>query len=181
MFIFSKSTNTKGFTLSELLVVIAIFVMIAALALANLRGASPKQELNQQAENLASVFRQAQVQSYSGTSFNGVIPTGGFGVHIAECQKAPCSVSLFADLDGDFDFDERTELVATVSLGTNITIAGISESSPLNVIYKPPRPIICYNNVCSDLSPLKIVLGHRQSNLLVGLFINPISGQISVN
>jgi len=169
----------SGFTIVELLVVIAIFTLVTTAVFTNLRSAGPRQEIKLQASNLASLLRQAQVQSLSGTPFEGAVPIGGYGVAIAVCSTPPCKVQLFADVDGDFDFDP-TELVQEVSFGTNVTIDALSIGSSTNVIFKPPRPLICFNDVCSGINEVIVTIGGVRSNTKAEVVINQVSGQVSL-
>ena len=170
--------KTLGFTIVELITAIAIFALIATVAFVNIRGASPSREVQLQANNLASLLRQAQVQSSAGEPFNGASPIGGFGVFVAQCSTAPCSVVLFADVDASFTMDGGEE-VQTVSLGSHVTIDTISTGAAVHVIFKPPRPFTCFDDVCSGINELTITLGSDKTAKTAPVVINQVSGQVS--
>lgn len=171
--------SQKGFTLVELIVMIGIFGIITGVVVVNLRGGSPAREVQLQADNLASLMRQAQVQALGGEPFEGTVPVGGFGVNVAVCSSAPCSVTLFADADGDFTYDVGTEEIETLSFGRHVTIESISTGSPVDVVFKPPKPFICINRQCSGVDEVIITLGSEQTSREVSVVVNQISGQVS--
>jgi len=170
--------SNPGFSLIELLVAISIFAILSTVVVVNLRG-GPSQEVQLQANNLTSLLRQTQVQSLSGEQFNGSVATGGYGVKIATCSTPPCIVTVFADVNGNFSYDGVSEDVQTVSLGQDVTIDSLSLSSPVHVIFKPPRPFVCFDNVCSGSGVLTITLGSASSSKTETVTVNQISGQIS--
>jgi len=160
-------------------VAIAIFGLISTAVIVNLRGSSPSREVQQQANNISSLLRQAQVMSFAGEPLNGTVPTGGYGVDFNVCTTPPCSVTMFGDLDNSFSYDPATETFNQVSLGPNVTIESISEGAPMSVIFKPPRPYTCFNGVCSGIGELVITLGSTEVTRTIDVTVNQISGQIS--
>ncbi len=126
-------------------------------------------------------MRSAQVQSFSGVQFNGVTPSGGYGVHIVvPCSTPPCNVILFADTNNNQTFDVGTEEVETVSFGTQVQILSSTLGDGAHdIVFKPPRPFICLDGVCSGLPEQEIILGASGSSKTVDVNINQTSGQIS--
>lgn len=171
--------NERGFTLVELIVAIGIFTIISMMVVANLRGGSPTRDLQLQAKNLDSLLRQAQVQSLAGEPFGGIVPIGGYGVLIATCAAPPCSVTFYADVDGNFTFDGPAEEIQQISLGAEVTINAISLGDPVHINFKPPRPFTCFNNQCSGVGEVTITLGHLQTPQTHDVLINQVSGLIS--
>lgn len=173
--------RTTGFTLIDLMVAIAIFATISIAAFANIRGGTPGQEVQLQADNVTSLLRQAQVQAFSGEPFNGVPPIGGYGVRITvPCSTAPCDVVLFADVNNNLAFDAATEEVETVSLGTNVTINASSLGNGAHdILFKPPRPFMCFDSVCDGLGAQTITIGSDSTAKEVDITLNQVSGQIS--
>lgn len=171
--------NKQGFNLVELIVSIAIFGILATVVTANLKGSSPSREAKQQADNIASFMREAQVKALAGEPFNDEVPIGGYGVHIEICTTPPCSVTLFADVNTNFTYDAGTEEINTISLGTVVIIESISTGTTADVIFKPPRPYTCFGEACSGIGELIITLGNNRNNLTTDVVINQISGRIS--
>ena len=173
--------NQQGFNLVELLVAIAIFGIISTAVVANLRGGSSGNELNLQADNISSLLRQAQIQSSTGQPFNGNPPIGGYGVSLATCSTPPCSVTLFADENGNFAYDGAAEEIQVVTLGSAVTINAISEGSPFAILFKPPRPYMCFGTECSGIGEATITLGSVQSDKTLTITANQISGSVSTS
>lgn len=169
-----------GFTLVELLIAIAIFGLISAAAVANLRGTNPATALKQQAGNAASFIRQAQVQAMSGEPFAGSVPAGGYGVYVELCAVPPCSLSLFADQNANFLMEAPAEVVQTITLGTAVTVDGISSGNPSTILFRPPSGAACFNDACSDAGTATITLGARGTTTTQTVHVNQVSGQISL-
>lgn len=167
-----------GFTLVELIVAMGIMVLITTAAVANLRGRSPDRQLRDQARNLASLLRQAQVQAIAGEPADGAVPVGGYGVQAQSCSTPPCDVILFADKNGNFSLDTGEER-SRISLGNDVTINSISIADPVHVLFRPPAGFICFNNVCSGALTADIVLGVRGSTTTSTVSVQQLSGQIS--
>jgi len=161
------------------MVSIVIFGLISTAVIVNLRSSSPAGEIRLQADNIASLLRQAQVQSYSGESFNGIVPTGGYGVYFATCLTPPCKVTLFADFNNNFTLDPADEFIQDISLGTQTTILNLSYQGPTAVVFKPPKPLICFNNTCSGIGEFRVTLGNLKDSSTVDVVVNQASGQIS--
>lgn len=168
-----------AFTLVELLIAITIIGLITAAAVANFRGTNPETQLRLQASNLASVLRQAQVQAQSGQLFAGSLPSGGYGVAVANCAVPPCSVTLFADQNSSFSLQAPAEVIDEVSLGDVVTINSISTTSPAHVMFRPPAGAICFDNVCAGAAPLVITLGARGTSSTKTITVNQLSAQVS--
>lgn len=170
--------NNKGFSLIELIVAISIFVIITTVVVVNLKGGSPSQEVLLQSKNLDSLLRQAQMQSFAGEPFEGVFPIGGYGVLVSTCSAPPCSVTMFADFNTNFVFDANEE-VKTEILGSNVTVESISTGNSLHVIFKPPRPFTCFDNVCSGIDTATITLGSTETTKTAEVVIDQVSGLVS--
>lgn len=169
----------QGFTLIELIVAISIFTLITLAAVVNFRGNDPSRQIKLQAANLVSVLRQAQVQAQAGEPFNGSLPAGGYGVSISTCAVPPCSITLFADQNGNFSMESPAEVVETVSLGDQVTITAVSMSTPAHILFRLPAGGVCFNNTCAGSSPVTVTLGAKNTSITKLVTINQLSGQIS--
>lgn len=170
--------SQKGFNLVELLVAISIFGILATIVTANIRGGSSGRELDLQAENITSLLRDAQVRSLSGQPEGGQVPSGGYGVHLDVCTTPPCSVTLFADSDADFTFDASEE-ISVQSLGSVVTIPTLSTGTSMDVLFKPPRPFICFSDECSGVGQGTITVGNTSSSATKTITVDQVSGRIS--
>lgn len=173
--------SQQGFNLIELIVAMAIFGLLATAVTVNLRrGGSSGQEVRLQANNLVSLLREAQVKALAGEPFNGAVPTGGYGVHLVECSTPPCSVMLFADVNSNFTYDSGGEDVQEVSLGSGAIVSSISTGSSLDILFKPPRPFICFGNQCSGIGGVTVEIASPDRTVVEPVQINQISGMISL-
>lgn len=173
--------NENGFNLIELIVAIAIFGIMATAVTVNLRrGGASGQEVQLQANNIASVLREAQVKAFSGEPYNGAVPTGGYGVHLTECSTPPCSVATFADVNNNFTYDAATEEIEVISLGNGVILESISTGNSLDIIFKPPRPFICFSDQCSGIGEVVVTLADPNGTGDKTITINQVSGRISL-
>jgi len=100
MFKRTREFKQRGFTLVELLVVIAIFAIILTIGLINYRRAAEIQALNNAAESLASILREARTKALAGDRVGLAEDVGNitaFGVYVDDEN----TYTLFADRDGD--------------------------------------------------------------------------------
>jgi len=115
--IFMFQNRNKGFTLVELLIVVAIIGVLSALVIAGFRAGNRESNLRFAAQNLVSVFKQAQIMASSGKIPAGESdpPPGGYGVYIDSLT----SYILFADNNDSGDYDGGEE-VENISLPENV-------------------------------------------------------------
>ncbi len=119
--------SRPGFTIAELVVAAGIIAMISALVLTNFRGSSQKAALDNEAERLSSILRQANINSLIGLTVNGARPKGGYGVHVAACQ-ADCAYQIFPDNDGSHLYSETIDLPIQRfgMLDDNVYVVGVA-------------------------------------------------------
>ena len=172
--------SLPGFTLLELLISIAIVVAMTAMVIVYLGGSNQRQELRLAADNVASLIRRAQINSLSGKQVNGAVPLGGFGVSIAQCTTAPCTVVTFADMDGDLDNDGSGETIETTTLPSNIIIPTVPGGSNVAIVFKPPQGLICVNRDCSNAGAAVITLQSLLDQSTRQVQVYKSTGQISV-
>ncbi|MDD4607144.1 MAG: DUF2341 domain-containing protein [Patescibacteria group bacterium] len=111
---FSKiKKQHHGFTITELMVATGIMVLLLGIVLINYREAGRQRSLSDEADRLASVLRQAQMKTLAGEIPAGQTerPAGGYGVKITSPSDR---YILFADYDGDGDYDENEKIQETV-------------------------------------------------------------------
>ena len=142
----------KGFTLIELLIVASIISMMSILVLPNLRTGEKQFSIVISAHKLAQDSRKAQEMAMSSTEFNGVIPSGGYGINIVNGAKF---YILFADLDKDQQYDSNEKVGDDIYLdgGTvSQTSATIVFTPPDPTIYGVPASIVLSNSLVGGLS-----------------------------
>lgn len=164
----------------ELLISLAIVGIVSAILIANLRGGGQAQELRFAADNLASLIRRAQILSLSGAQVNAQVPVGGYGINLSQCSSPPCDITLFTDFDGQLDFDGGGEFQESVRLAPSIQISAAAPSSPLNIVFKPPQPLVCFNRDCFATATAIITLRNSISGQTRAVQVHQASGQVTV-
>ncbi|MCX6800204.1 MAG: prepilin-type N-terminal cleavage/methylation domain-containing protein [Candidatus Falkowbacteria bacterium] len=130
--------NQKGFTLVELLVSTAIIALMSALFFANYRHGGVGVDLSGTVHKLASDIRVAQNYSLGTKKFNGVTPSGGWGVHFDLANNNKQYI-VFADTNGDYKY-EPEEKYSTYNISANILISSTTQSQLLDLVFLPPDP-----------------------------------------
>ena len=148
----SSRIKKDSFTLIELLVVIAIIVILSTIVLANYRGGEEQYALQRSAHQLAQDIRKAEEMAMASKEFNGEIPQGGYGIYLVENSN---SYILFADVDGEKDYDSGEEVGSPLELEKKVKICELSPSSSLFITFTPPDPTI---NISEERSEAKITL-----------------------
>ncbi|NMC51610.1 hypothetical protein GYA54_02695 [Candidatus Kuenenbacteria bacterium] len=186
-----KIKNTKGFTIAELVVAAGIIAMISVLVIANFRGSSQKAALDNEAERLSTILRQANINSLIGlTTSSGSRPPGGYGLHLSTCQ-ANCSYLLFADgLGADHIYnsnDTNDILVQTFGMLDDdvyinqvaITPTGGTPPSSLDIAFVPPQGLV-YINGSNTATGAQITIGFKNTNYTKTITLDVKSGRINI-
>jgi len=159
-----QSASTKGFTLLELTVVIAIIILLSGIVLTNYRVGEREYALLRSAYKLAQDLRQVEKMATASETLpsaifpsdkdNGGFPKGGYGIFF---QNNSNSYILFADCDGDKEYDETgaalscaeatsdtpyPEGIKELFLEEKIKISNLYPSSPFSITFFPPDPVI---------------------------------------
>lgn len=120
----------KAFTLIELLVVISIVAVLTVIILPNFKNAEKQFALQSSAHEIAQDIKKAQVMAISSKTFNGIIPSGGYGIYFPIQQNY---VILFADCGNYGQYDSGgnscngvSETVEQLYLKKNIYINNVS-------------------------------------------------------
>lgn len=171
----------KGFTLMEMIVSLTIFIMITTIVIANFKLNNTSRQVRFDAQDFQSVLRKAQLMSLFGrTISNNVVPIGGYGIHIEQCLTPICSYFMFADLDGELDYDSGEELPGERHFFSPNTIVDSLNETPMDIVFKPPRPFVCMNGKCEGYTDIVISIKQKNTNIQNKVIINPISGRISI-
>jgi len=159
-----QSASTKGFTLLELTVVIAIIILLSGIVLTNYRVGEREYALLRSAHKLAQDLRTVEKMATASETLpsaifpsdkdNGGFPKGGYGIFF---QNNSNSYILFADCDGDKEYDETgaalscaeatsdtpyPEGIKELFLEEKIKISNLYPSSPFSITFFPPDPVI---------------------------------------
>jgi prepilin-type N-terminal cleavage/methylation domain-containing protein len=172
----SFKNNHSGFTIIELVVSASIIAIISTLVIANFRGANQRSSLENEAERLSSVIRQAQINALVGMTVDGVRPIGGFGVHLIACAT-DCHYSLFADTSGDYLYNTSEEIQNLGMLDDNVYIKTLP-NSPLDIDFTPPKGV-AYINGADTTDEVRVTLGFANTDYEKTLVINRLTGQIN--
>ena len=136
--------QNRGFTLLELTVVIAIIILLSGLVLTNYRVGEREYALLRSAQKLAQDLRTIEKMATASETLpakcGGEFPAGGYGIYFV---TASSSYILFADCDGNGEYDLGPEKIEEISLESKIKIFALSsDPSPLNITFFPPDPTI---------------------------------------
>ncbi len=181
-----KELNKKGFSILELIIVAGIMVVLLTLVLINFKGFNRSSALDIEAEEVASLLRQAQVWALTGQTVGG--ERYNFGVKIDECSSGSCQLKLFADLDEDFVYDSAPEeaygqggynLINGVYVANGDLKNNGNPVDELQVVYEAPLAKIYVNGV--ELTDnAQITLSHTNYSAEKNIIINAQSGQINI-
>ncbi|MDP2930573.1 MAG: hypothetical protein Q8N56_03150 [bacterium] len=163
----------KGFTLIESLTVVSIIIILSALILPNYRLGEQKFALENAMAVLNRNLRLAEEMAMSSKQFNGIIPRGGYGIHV---DNNADSYIIFADCGSNPDHHYTPagndcngfpELIETVNLGEQVKISGLAPSSPLDIVFAAPKPTVIISgpgneaaitiSLKTDLTKVKII------------------------
>jgi hypothetical protein len=185
------SGQRPGFTIVELVVASGIVIMLSLLVIANFKGSNQRAALDNEAERLGSILRQANINSLIGLTVGGVRPAGGFGLYLATCES-DCSYSLFADTDSNSDhlYDQSTGDTLVQEFGMfddNVYIdqlvlplsEGQSQPNNLSIAFVPPQGLVFVNG-SDTFSEAKITLGFANSSDQRTITLTSKSGQIDI-
>jgi len=163
LLLFFRNKNGAGFTLAEVLVVVAIILILFPMVITNYNRGESQFSLYRSAHGLAQELRNAQEMAMTGkitpVHFGQNFPAGGYGLYFEDYKN---SYILFADCDGDNEYDELgiaascaeassepgesyPERIKELSLETGVVILNIIPSEPLTILFLPPTPIITIN------------------------------------
>lgn len=153
-----KNKRGAGFTLTESLIVIAIIAILSVLVFPYYHPARKQLALQRSANQLAQDVRRAQGMALAaeevGPSGAKIIPEGGYGIYF---KSTPQEIIIFVDCNSNSHFDpgnvcgeppnkfsEEIENIGN-NLESGVQISGLLPSSPLEIIFRPPDPVVVIN------------------------------------
>ena len=180
----NKKENKKqaGFTVLELVAVSGIMVILLVSFFANFRGFDQQIVLENDAQRIVSILRQAQIMALTGQTVGG--KRYNYGVHLSECSVNECKYTLFRVADAQDKLYAKGESMAggEHSLSDKIYIHQLSPTSgsDLDIVFVAPLGEIYFNNATTD-DEAQIILKHNSTEETQTISINRISGQVDVN
>lgn len=181
-FSFQQKKNTaKGFTIIELMVSASIIAIISLLVIANFRGSNQRAGLDNEAERLSSVIRQAHIDSLIGLTVGGSRPLGGFGIHISKCSSN-CEYYIFADKNNDHVYTPAADgnyIARFGMLEDAVYVDSVLPADNIYISFVPPQGKI-YINRLDTYPSATITLGYVNTGYVKAVVLNSISGQIEV-
>jgi len=154
-----SNKSFRGFTLIETLIVIFIISLFSAAGVLGYTGYRQKANLRIAAQQVYSDIRDTQNLALATVRHNGDIPSGGYGLRFTTVDSA--SYIIFADDDGNYEYDAPDEKIEKKDLPSGIEISEIKISgiatSPVDIVFFPPKPTV-YINQNSASSPSTITL-----------------------
>lgn len=174
--------NQAGFTVLELTMVTVIIAILATLFIANFRGFEHRSVLAGEAEQMASVIRQAQIWALTGQTINAT--RYNYGVHISKCASGSCTYYLFSDNEesGNKIYDNGEEVIGgtyTILKGAYVNAILPATLDQLDILFTAPFGEVYFNGAQTD-EQAQIFLKHTVFSDQKTININRISGQISV-
>jgi len=172
--------NRRGFTLVELLVSMTVFMIIASVMVANFRKGADRDDLQQGALLITSLLQQAQTYALAGYALAGTVPAGGYGLYLD--INNPTKVVFFADSDGDSNYDNPGELVASwqYSMPPKVVIQSLIPNSPVTYTFRPPQGNRYLNGALNSGS-LIVVVQHQRTLERLQVTANAVSGQVNIS
>lgn len=151
--------DKKGFSLIELMVAITIIVIFSSILLPYYNNIRRQYALLRSAYRLSQDLRMAQEMATSAKEFysevqrKDIVPVG-YGIYLENDND---SYQLYADLDGNQEYDANDQTLETIKLEANVKIMSLSPANYLSVNFKGPDP----------LTRLKAVSGEASSGMIV--------------
>jgi hypothetical protein len=146
--------DQKSFTLVELLVSIFIIILLTGIIFANYRQSGNQLALQRAAHKLALDIRRAEEMAMSAKEFQGMVPSGGYGLHFN--QTDTYHYILFADCNGNFVYDpppalpcngysENVEGEIGYAQGVYNCLLCYGSLGTVDIVFIPPEPKVNFD------------------------------------
>lgn len=167
-----------GFTLVELIVTMGILAMITVGVIIQVRSLSPTQTLENGADLVRAAFLDMRTSTMtSQTCCGGVLPTGyGLAMNINPTNAG--SVTVFADLNSNYNYDVTDTIIQVFTLNeVAITACGTSTTTITSGACNIATPIGGFNgtywNGTVEVSNITLTLTHLTAGTVHTLTIYP--------
>lgn len=158
--------KNTGFTLIELLVVSSLIVIFTSAVLISNATMGKSLALSRATHKLSQDLRRAQEMSMSARIQGASMPSG-YGLHFYSSDQD--SYVLFADLDGNRQYNPALEKVEEVELEKTVSIGSLLPAgSELTILFEPPLPLVVINfNLGVDYATTTLTNGDRSTVITV--------------
>ena len=177
-----KKQHKAAFSLVEMIVSMSIITLLTALFLANYRASNKRTDLVMTAQVLVTDIRYAQANALGLVKYDGVMPSGGWGVHFSALDANHGNYIIFADSNDNKEYDEGEAAEnlggRIVPLPTNIIIKEIlfgnanTEINSFDVTFLPPDPRTRLYNGIEEANVARIVLENTASDEEKIIYLN---------
>ena len=151
--------NKNGFTLIELIIVMAIMGIMFAVTVPQYSKYRDSKALSLGEEQVVNDIRMVQNYAYSILKNDGSFPVGGYGINFSKNSN---EYIIFADGDGNMEYNGASEIFEKVELPRDVKIISLKVNSTeevdgaVDLVFTPP-----YGKVFID-----------KNNKIAGSFIN---------
>ena len=156
----------NGFTLVELIVVMAIMGIIFAVTVPQYSKIRDSKALSLGEEQIVNDIRMVQNYAYSILKNDGSFPVGGYGINFLKDSN---EYIVFADKDGDMEYDSASETFEKMELPRDVKIISLKVNSTedadgiVDLVFTPPygKVFIDKNNkITGNFIDLEIVISN---------------------
>ena len=158
--------DKEGFTLIELIIVMAIMGIMFAVAVPQYSKVRDSRALSFGEEQVVNDIRMVQNYAYSILKNDGSFPVGGYGINFLNNSN---EYIIFADKDGDMEYDGAPEIFEKIKLSQDVKIISLKVNSVeevdgvVDLVFTPPygKVFIDKNNkITGNFIDLEIVISN---------------------
>lgn len=177
----SSKKNVFGFTIIELLTIITIISILTSIMFLNWKSVGEDLKLQQAANKLTQDIRKVSEMALSAKVIDeknpakNFVPAGGYGIHLRIHPSK--EIFIFADCNDDKRFtpgnqcgspgSKFEEKLSSLELAREIEIVNSDE---LDIVFKPPNPMVYINEASSGEETITIRLKsnpNKQKNIKI--------------
>ena len=158
--------STEGFTLIELIIVMAIMGIMFAVTVPQYSKIRDSKALSLGEEQVVNDIRMVQNYAYSILKSDDSFPVGGYGINFSNNSS---EYIIFADKDGDMEYDGVSEIFERIKLPRDVEIVSLKVDSTeevdgvVDLVFTPPygKVFIDKNNkITGNFIDLEIVISN---------------------
>lgn len=162
--------DKTGFTLIELIIVMAIMGIMFAVTVPQYSKIRDSKALSLGEEQVVNDIRMVQNYAYSILKNDGSFPVGGYGINFLKDSN---EYVIFADKDGDMEYDGAIETFEKTKLSRDVKIISLKVNSTeevdgaVDLVFTPPygKVFIDKNNkIAGSFIDLEIVISNSSGS-----------------